>query len=181
MRKFVSWSVRGFLFGALFVSLAWVSVSATPRQAASSMVPSFSAVSLDGQSIGSARLAGSTYIVNFFASWCPPCRAEIPDMVALQAKYGRRGFTFVGVAVNESESNSRDFISRNKIGYPVVIADAKLMSAFGRYVDGGIQAIPTSFVVDSSGRIIRVLVGAQSKEVFEKVILDALGRKSKKI
>jgi len=140
------------------------------------LAPGFASRSLDGQAVASDQFAGKVYIVNFFASWCPPCRAEIPDMVALQERYGRKGFTFIGVAVNETEPAIRDFIAKNRIGYPVVMADDKIVSAFSRYVEGGLNAIPTSFVVNSSGRMIQVITGGRSKEDFEKIIVDALGK-----
>ncbi len=95
-------------------------------------------------------------------------------MVSLQTQYGRKGFTFIGVALNETEPNVRAFILKNKISYPVVMADDQLVSAFNRYVDGGISAIPTSFVVNSSGRITQVITGARSRVVFEKIIVEAL-------
>ena len=95
-------------------------------------------------------------------------------MVALQNQYGRKGFTFIGVAVNETEPKIRDFIKTNRITYPVVMANEQIVNAFSRYADGGIRAIPTSFVVNSSGRITQVITGARSKEVFEKIILDTV-------
>ena len=161
----------------LMLSLAGKLFSA-PSAEAPQPVPAFSVVSLDGKAVGSANLAGTTYIVNFFASWCPPCRSEIPDMVTLQNQYGRKGFTFIGVAVNETEPTIRAFIKKNQISYPVVMANEQIVNAFSRYVDGGIRAIPTSFVVNSSGRITQVITGARSKEVFEKIILDTV-RKQK--
>ncbi|MEI7787976.1 MAG: TlpA disulfide reductase family protein [Chlorobiaceae bacterium] len=154
-------------------------LSAVPSAETPPPVPAFSVVSLDGKTVGSANLTGTTYIVNFFASWCPPCRSEIPDMVVLQNQYGRKGFTFIGVAVNETEPTIREFIKKNKINYPVVMANEQIVNAFSRYVDGGIRAIPTSFVVNSSGKISQVITGARSKEVFEKIILDA--QKKRKI
>lgn len=141
------------------------------------LAPGFASLSLDGQAVASKQFAGKVYIVNFFASWCPPCRAEIPDMVSLQQQYGPKGFTFIGVAVNETEPAIRDFIAKNKIGYPVVMADDKIVSAFSRYVTGGLSAIPTSFVVNSSGRMTQVITGGRSKEDFEKIIVETL-RKS---
>lgn len=95
-------------------------------------------------------------------------------MVALQSKYQRQGFTFIGVAVNENEPAIRAFMTKNGIRYPVVMVDEQLINAFSRYVQGGIRAIPTSFVVNSSGRITQVITGGRSKEVFEKIIIDAL-------
>jgi len=173
MIKMVRYALRAVMVSCvLSCGLAW-SLSAEPSADAQQPVPAFSVVSLDRKPVGSANLTGTTYIVNFFASWCPPCRSEIPDMVALQHQYGRKGFTFIGVAVNETEPTIREFIKKNKITYPVVMANEQIVNAFSRYVDGGIRAIPTSFVVNSSGRIIQVITGARSKEVFEQIILDA--------
>ncbi len=174
MKKIISQSVKVCMVSALFLVGAFRVVLAVPQMAVPSLAPGFAAVSLNGKSVGSAQLTGKAYIVNFFASWCPPCRSEVPDMVSLQAQYGRKGFTFIGVALNETEPNVRAFILKNKISYPVVMADDQLVSAFNRYVDGGISAIPTSFVVNSSGRITQVITGARSKVVFEKIIVEAL-------
>ena len=162
------------MLSALFIlGLASVLLS-SPVAVALPLAPDFSAVTLDGKTVTSKQLAGMACIVNFFASWCPPCRAEIPDMVALQSKYGRQGFTFIGVAVNETEPAISAFVSKNKINYPVVMVDDKLKDSFSAYVAGGLSAIPTSFVINSSGRITQVITGARSRAVFEKVIVDAL-------
>ncbi len=174
MKKIISQFFKVCLVSALFLAGASRVVSAAPQMAVPSLAPGFAAVSLNGKSVGSAQLAGKAYIVNFFASWCPPCRSEVPDMVSLQTQYGRKGFTFIGVALNETEPNVRAFILKNKISYPVVMADDQLVSAFNRYVDGGLSAIPTSFVVNSSGRITQVITGARSRVVFEKIIVEAL-------
>lgn len=135
--------------------------------------PAFSAVGIGGKTVSSAQFAGKAYIVNFFASWCPPCRAEIPDMVALQKAYKAKGFTFVGVAVSENEKSVTSFMKSSGINYPVVMADQKLVAAYGRYVEGGIRSIPTTFVVNRSGQITQVISGARDKAFFEKAILDA--------
>ena len=161
------------------VSFLWlIGVPGTSFAAPSSgqypVAPAFSAVTLDAKSVGSAKLAGKPFIINFFASWCPPCRAEIPDMVALQNQYASKGFTFIGVAVSDNQETIRSFASDNHITYPVVMGDDKLVAAFSRYVDGGMQGIPTSFVVNSSGRITRIITGGRSREVFEKIIVDLL-------
>ncbi|MEI6639865.1 MAG: TlpA family protein disulfide reductase [Chlorobium sp.] len=156
--------VFSFFLFIFFGSLAFALPSA----------PVFSSVTLEGKPVSSSQLAGKVYIVNFFASWCPPCRAEIPDMVTLQTKYGRKGFTFIGVAVNETESSMRSFVKKYKINYPVIMVDDKIIGAFNTLVDGGVQAIPTSFVVSSSGKVTQVFTGARSKEVLEQLILQAL-------
>ncbi|MEI7694342.1 MAG: TlpA disulfide reductase family protein [Chlorobium sp.] len=152
------------------------SVYAAQPDVEAPLAPGFTAFSLQHKPVSSTQLAGKAYIVNFFASWCPPCRAEIPDMVALQTKYGRKGFTFLGVAVNETEPAMRAFMTKNRINYPVVMVDDKLMGAFNPLVEGGVRAIPTSFVVNSSGKVTQVITGSRSKDVLEKIILEALKR-----
>jgi thiol-disulfide isomerase/thioredoxin len=168
MGKMVSRVVALCMVSVLFICGSASQVVALP------LAPKFSAVSLDRKPVDSTQLAGKVYIVNFFASWCPPCRSEIPDMVTLQSKYGRKGFTFIGVAVNETEPAVRSFITKNSINYPVVMVDEQLINSFSRYVAGGIRAIPTSFVINSSGRVTQVITGPRSKEVLEKLIADAL-------
>ena len=154
---------------SLFLLIASAGVAASAPSA-----PGFSSVSLDGKPVTSAQLAGKPYIVNFFASWCPPCRAEIPDMVALQSKYGATRFTFIGVAINETVPSMRAFITKNKINYPVLMVDEKLIGAFNPLVNGGVRAIPTSFVVNSSGKVTQVITGSRSKEVLEQIISELL-------
>ena len=174
MKRMFSHGARVSVLGALLLcSFARVFFAASPAVALP-LAPSFAARSLDGKVVASTQLAGKAYIVNFFASWCPPCCAEVPDMVSLQKKYERNGFTFIGVAVNENVPAIRAFITKNHITYPVVMADDKIVSAFSRYVSGGLNAIPTSFVVNPAGRISLVITGARSKDDFEKIIVDTL-------
>jgi len=161
---------KALAMAALMLLLTVGAASAAP----SAIAPSFSGTGLDGRQISSRQLSGKAYIVNFFASWCPPCRAEIPDMVALQNAYKAKGFTFIGIAVNENDESMRKFMKTNGITYPVMMADQKIVSAYGRFVEGGLRAIPTSFVVNRSGNIIRVVPGARSKADFEKMIVEAL-------
>ena len=168
MDKLINHFLRAFALSLfLFITFAGMAV-ATPS------APGFTSVALDGKSVASAQLGGKPYIVNFFASWCPPCRAEIPDMVALQSKYGAKGFTFIGVAINETVPSMRAFITKNKINYPVLMVDDKLIGAFNTLVDGGVRAIPTSFVVNSSGKVTQVITGARSKEYLEQIISELL-------
>jgi thiol-disulfide isomerase/thioredoxin len=152
---------------------------AAPAAAVTSPAPAFSGVGLDGKAFASEKLAGKVYIINFFASWCPPCRSEIPDMVSLQNQYSRNGFTFVGVAVNETVPAIKSFMAKNRIAYPVLMANDQLMNSYGKFIDGGIQGIPTSFVVSSSGKVIQIITGAKSRADFEQIILSALRQSGK--
>jgi thiol-disulfide isomerase/thioredoxin len=154
-------------------------ITLSPRAVAAAVkAPAFSAVAIDGKAISSADLKGKAYIVNFFATWCPPCRAEIPDMVAVQKAWAAKGFTFIGIAVNETEPSVRSFMKANGITYPVVMATPALVQTYNRYVNGGISGIPTSLVVDASGKLTGVMVGPRDRAAFEQIIGNAVAKKS---
>ncbi len=136
--------------------------------------PDFSGKTLEGTTVSSRDLAGKAYIVNFFASWCPPCRAEVPDMITLQEEYSQKGFTFIGVTVDEDISKARDFVTDYGINFPVVMADQQILDAYSSYVQGGLRSIPTSFVIGADGSLSSVHVGAQSKMAFDGLIREAI-------
>ncbi len=160
---------------AVAAALLLVASFALPRpaSAAPAKAPVFSLLTVDGRQLSSASLAGRPYIVNFFASWCPPCRAEIPDMVRVQKEWAPKGFTFVGIAVNERLPDVRAFMQRNGITYPVAMATPALVGSFSRHIEGGITGIPTTFVVDAGGNVVAVFVGPRSKEAFDQAIRSA--------
>lgn len=161
---------------ATIVIFSFLAVS--PRAVVASVkAPAFSAVTIDGKAVSSADLKGKAYIVNFFATWCPPCRAEIPDMVAVQKAWASRGFTFIGIAVNETEPSVRSFMKSNGITYPVVMATPALVATYNRYVNGGISGIPTSLIVDASGNLTGVIVGPRDRAAFEQIIGNAVTKK----
>ena len=95
-------------------------------------------------------------------------------MVKAQREWESRGFTFVGIAVNEQVPNVKNFMRQNGMTYPVMMATPALVQAFNGYIDGGISGIPTTFVVDASGRLTGVIVGPRSKAEFEQLIRTAL-------
>ncbi len=167
-------------FAALMAALMFLTLSLTfsaQASAASAPAPAFSGVTVDGRPFSSASLKGKAYIVNFFATWCPPCRSEIPDMVKVQRAWESRGFTFVGIAVNEKVPNVKNFMRQNGITYPVMMATPELVRAFNGYIDGGISGIPTTFVIDTSGRLTGVIVGPRSKAEFDQLVKTALSAK----
>jgi len=165
------------LMAALMVFAASLTFSAQAI-AASAPAPTFSGVTVDGRPFSSSSLKGKAYIVNFFATWCPPCRSEIPDMVQIQRAWESKGFTFVGIAVNEKVPNVKNFMKQNGMTWPVLMATPELIRAFNGYVDGGITGIPTTFVVDASGRLTGVIVGPRSRAEFEQIIRTALSAKA---
>jgi thiol-disulfide isomerase/thioredoxin len=126
-------------------------------------VPALSMRDLDGRPISSADWRGKVVIVNFWATWCPPCRAEIPDLVALQDKYRDR-LVIIGVSQDEgSVEGVKQFAAAHKMNYPVVMMTAELDQAFP-----GIRALPTSFILDRESRVVQRHVGLLNQVVTEQ-------------
>lgn len=143
--------------------------------------PAFSIKTLDGKVVNSSQLAGRPYIVNFFASWCPPCREELPGMVALQKKYQKQGFTFVGVAFRDRQAEVTDFLWEMGVDYPVGMTTPELEAAFGKLLAGGkIRAIPATFVIGRNGKVLNAVSGGLTKADFESLIIKAIGTKPSK-
>ncbi len=131
--------------------------------------PDFEAPRLDGSSFRLSAHRGSVIVLNFWATWCPPCRTEIPDLIALQRELGDRGLLVVGVSVDEGGAEVvASFAEDFQINYPVVLDDGSISEAYG-----GVWALPTTLVIDRSGRIRYQVLGIFPTEAMRPV-LEAL-------
>ena len=121
---------------------------------------------LNGKPIELSNFKGKVVLLDFWATWCPPCRAMIPHLKALYAIYQRQGFEIIGVSLDEwGVGVVRPFVRENKIPYHNVIGNRKLTQAYG-----GIRGIPTTFLIDKEGRIAKKFVGYHDKGTFEREI-----------
>ena len=124
----------------------------------------------DGQPVALSDFKGKVVILDFWATWCPPCRAEIPGFVALQKQYAAQGLTVVGVSLDTTGASVvKSFMQHLGMNYPVVIGDEKIAADYG-----GISAIPTTFVIDRNGNIVTSHQGYASQVVFESEIRPLL-------
>jgi cytochrome c biogenesis protein CcmG/thiol:disulfide interchange protein DsbE len=130
--------------------------------------PDFSLTDMNGKQVSLSEFSGKVVILDFFASWCPPCRQEIPDFIELEKTYSDKGFAMVGVSLVDARE-SKDFANKFGINYPVLIDDGKVSNIYGP-----VRSIPTTFVLDKSGKIAKLYIGFRPKSVFEADIKGLL-------
>lgn len=123
--------------------------------------PDFTLTGIDGQNVQLSSFKGKVVILDFWATWCPPCKAEIPFFVELQSQYGKDGLAIIGAALDDPEK-VKAFAKDYGINYPVALANRDTATTYG-----GIRGIPTTFVIDKKGNVVRQYVGYRPKEVFE--------------
>jgi peroxiredoxin len=137
--------------------------------------PEFKVKDLDGKEVALADYKGKVVFVNFWATWCDPCRIEIPWLIDMQAKYGSRGFTVVGVAMDEEgKSAVAPFIAKERfdvngqqlpMSYPIWLGTDEVADKFG-----GILGYPTSFLISRDGKVVAKFQGLKSSDELEKAI-----------
>jgi thiol-disulfide isomerase/thioredoxin len=124
--------------------------------------PVFRVRDLDGREISPASLKGKVVIVNFWATWCGPCRAEIPDLVALQEKY-KDTLQVIGISEDEAGADVvRRFAAEHHVNYPVAMTTPEIEKLYP-----GISALPTSFILDRESRIVQKHVGMLTARTTE--------------
>jgi cytochrome c biogenesis protein CcmG/thiol:disulfide interchange protein DsbE len=162
------------IFKSLFLIIVFLSFTQLfaqrkiENQTSSNKAPDFTLEDLNGKKVKLSDFKGKVVIINFWATWCPPCKAEIPDFIELYKTYQKKGLVILGIALDNKEKVVK-FVKDNGINYPVLMGNQEVSNLYG-----GISGIPTSFVVDRKGIIKNVFVGLRSKEVFEQNIKDNL-------
>jgi thiol-disulfide isomerase/thioredoxin len=135
--------------------------------------PSWTLKDVNGQPVSSEQLKGKVVVVDFWATWCAPCRAEIPGYISLQKKYGPEGVVIVGMSVDaQGPGVVKRFIEAQGMNYQIVMADDEVQAAFGGAE--GLTGIPTTFIIDRSGMIRDRKVGAEHTEDFEARLVKYL-------
>jgi cytochrome c biogenesis protein CcmG, thiol:disulfide interchange protein DsbE len=140
-----------------------------PRTAGFTPAPGFSLPTLTGENLELANYRGKVVLLDFWATWCDPCREEIPHLVQLQDKYRDQGLRVIGVSMDDEPEPVRDFYQRFKMNYPVVMGNAKTGELYG-----GILGLPIAFLIGREGRIYRKHIGATDSSVFEREIMSLL-------
>jgi thiol-disulfide isomerase/thioredoxin len=134
-------------------------------------MPPFLVNDVEGRFMSTAEWRGKVVIVNFWATWCPPCREEIPMMVDLANRYKDR-LQIIGISEDDDATPEevRDFAREQKINYPIVMGSNGISREYG-----GVPALPTSFIVNTDGRVVVKHVGLYPSEVYDREIRALLG------
>jgi thiol-disulfide isomerase/thioredoxin len=167
--------------GVAFAALGILAVCLLPSPSRSQMpvirfvkdpdlAPEFKAKDLDGKDVSLDGFKGKVVLLNFWATWCGPCRAEIPSLIQLQTKY-RDEMQIVGMNVDdEDETEVRAFVMGEGINYPVVMTSPQVRLAYG-----GIGALPTVFIINTEGRVVQKHIGLFNPALYETEIRALLG------
>jgi peroxiredoxin len=134
--------------------------------------PDFNLRNHEGELVTPADFSGKTLLINFWATWCAPCRHEMPMLMDLQREYGGQGFQVIGIALDEVQ-NVRSFVQKYNIGYPVLVGAADAMATSAAY--GNVEGVlPYSVLVDKDGVIRWQYTGEIRPEDVSKLLGELL-------
>jgi thiol-disulfide isomerase/thioredoxin len=162
------------VIGLYFINRYWIA-PATQKQTLKSqskdwpMAPAFSLNDLNGRKIDLANQKGKVVLLDFWATWCGPCRIEIPGFVRLQERYRDQGLVVIGVSMDDDVEPVRDFYREFNMNYAVAMGDQRVSDLYG-----GIIGLPTTFLIGRDGRIYAKHTGATDVSVFEEEIKTLL-------
>jgi thiol-disulfide isomerase/thioredoxin len=126
----------------------------------------------NGKTLQLSSLKGKAVLVSFWATWCEPCKFEMPWLVELQTQYGPQGLQVLGIALDDSpEKTIRDFARKMKVNYPILMGTEKIADFYG-----GVDALPMIVWVDREGKIVDRAMGLESKSRIEDAIKKSLGQ-----
>jgi len=156
------------IFAAIIAFTGCIGNTGKTTQASESGSPDFTLPDLKGNQVTLSSLRGNVVVINFWATWCPPCKAEIPDFIEVYDMYSSRGVEFLGISA-EDKNLLEGFAEDYGINYPVLIDETG--SVFQAY---GVSAIPQTYIVNRKGEIVFKQTGMMSKSQLSSAIDSAL-------
>ena len=157
----------GIILAIVIAIAAWLTLHhAAPKQAGSAkLAPAFSLKDTAGHPLQLSDYRGKVVVLDFWATWCEPCKQEIPHLIDLQNRYGAQGLQVVGISMDDSEDPVRAFQQQYKMNYPIAVGNEHLADQYG-----GVLGLPITFVIDKQGQIVARHIGATASTVFEEEI-----------
>lgn len=167
------WIVAVFLAGAVVYlgSRAPKAPAGGNATTQAQVAPDFTLNSLEGQPVRLSSYRGKVVLLDFWATWCTPCRAEIPRFIEWQQKYGDKGLVVLGVSMDDSSKDAASFARELKINYPVAMGTNQVADSYG-----GVLGLPINFLIARDGHVVAKYVGATDLPALEKQIAEQLGR-----
>jgi cytochrome c biogenesis protein CcmG/thiol:disulfide interchange protein DsbE len=170
IRKVLPCLLAGLFFATLPITVRGQQLPTIRFVRDPDLAPEFKLKTLDGKELSLAGSHGKVVLLNFWATWCGPCRAEIPSLIQLQKRYADR-LQIIGLDVDDEDENDvRQVVTSEGINYPVALASADVRMAYG-----GITALPTVFVINADGRAVQKHVGLFNPALYEtevRALLD---------
>ncbi len=158
-------SVRGLLS----------SPQANSKQESQNQLPEFSLSGLDGKQHSIKEWQGKVLVINFWATWCPPCLKEMPEFQAIQNEFSDKGLQFIGIALDEAEP-VKEFISSKKITYPILLGEDQGMK-IAHDLGNIVNTVPFTVVVDKKGNIVKNHMGTLTRDEFLKIFTPLIQEK----
>jgi len=158
---------------ALAVVLSPLAAAAAPAKLkVGDLAPQFTRSDLQGQVFNLRAQRGKIVLIDFWASWCPPCVIEIPHLIALEKEFGARGLRIVGISMDDSAAPTRETMRKAAFNYPVVMGDAKFGNLYG-----GVLGLPLQILVGADGKILTIWSGEVPPATLDKAIAAALEKR----
>jgi peroxiredoxin len=163
-------AVGGYLLWPVALHYAAHAILESREVGASKPAPDFTLKNAKGERVRLSDYKGKVVLLNFWATWCGPCKTEIPWFVDFESEFQARGFTVLGVSMDEDGWKViNPYVAEQKINYPIVLANEEVNEIYG-----GIEALPTTLLIGRDGRIAFLHAGLVSREEYEKEIRKLL-------
>jgi peroxiredoxin len=167
------WSFLAFLAAGAFLALLFrpePAVSRAAAPAARKAMPDLHLPTLDGQNWSLPDHRGNVVLLNFWASWCPPCREETPGLIRVAEAFRGKGLEVAGVSLDENLDAVRRFSHEYRVSYPLLLPKDNSLAS-------GIESLPTTFLIDRQGRVANVFVGAVSERTLRQAVENLLAER----
>jgi peroxiredoxin len=165
-------SRRGLFCLAVLITLCLANGSDAVRASGrliGRVAPGFARRSLHGETVDLSGYRGKVVLLNFWATWCGPCRAELPRFDRWQAKYQARGLQVLAISMDDDPALARGVVDKLGLHFPVVMGDSQLGSLYG-----GVFGLPVTYLIDRNGVVRRRIEGEAKSDVLEKEIVALL-------
>lgn len=145
--------------------------SLVPGQIIGKAAPDFALKTLDGKNLKLSDLRGKAVVLNFWATWCPPCKVELPWFVDLQKQYGPNGLQIVGISEDEGgKEKVAAFVKEMGVNYTIAVDDDSVSQKYG-----DVEDLPTTFYIDRNGKIVEFAMGLVDRSEIEQKLKAAMG------